>query len=315
MSETISKEERARGYQRCTRELEEACPAFRAFNRRLWKSPGYAASPAGFAQCLMRAAFEIPRDKGGGFVPSAERAVDIADISEALYILERLYGFPFCVVSKSLMDTLMHTDLPESFSTEEMELGLPAMTFLLPFGQLYRTHYKTGDLVEVNVLSILDLSHPSVQQNNLMRFADPTAGRALAFVSQSVSGIGLNLTSCPSSELGALRDYVAAKGSSAPLELGLKLLHFFCTKKDTYLTEETFVKRTKGTGGREVWNARVLGANYNTKFSSAASGEPTGIHQRLHIRRGHYKLQPFGEGRNQRRRILIDPYWAGGKNE
>jgi hypothetical protein len=92
----------------------------------------------------MRAAFEIPRDKGGGFVPSAERAVDIADISEALYILERLYGFPFCVVSKSLMDTLMHTDLPESFSTEEMELGLPAMTFLLPFGQLYRTHYKTG---------------------------------------------------------------------------------------------------------------------------------------------------------------------------
>ena len=83
-------------------------------------------------------------------------------------------------------------------------------------------------------------------------------------------------------------------------------------------TPDGKVKTLKAKGKKppkEVWNPRFLGSSYVIKGArpSTLKGE-SGIHQRAHLRRGHYKQQPYGPGRSLRRQVLIDPYWAGGKD-
>ncbi|NEO02214.1 MAG: hypothetical protein F6K50_44695, partial [Moorea sp. SIO3I7] len=50
----------------------------------------------------------------------------------------------------------------------------------------------------------------------------------------------------------------------------------------------------------------IIGAGYKLQKKSDASGSKT-----AHFRRGHYRNQPYGEGRSQRKLIWIEPVWVG----
>ncbi|MCT7958864.1 hypothetical protein [Laspinema palackyanum] len=54
---------------------------------------------------------------------------------------------------------------------------------------------------------------------------------------------------------------------------------------------------------------RMLGKHYQNP--SLKSHTPTGIKQRTHVRKGHWKEIPCGPGKQQRKKIWIQPYWVG----
>ncbi|AOX04734.1 hypothetical protein BJP34_35740 (plasmid) [Moorena producens PAL-8-15-08-1] len=50
----------------------------------------------------------------------------------------------------------------------------------------------------------------------------------------------------------------------------------------------------------------IIGANYKLQKKTE-----TGTSKAAHFRRGHYRNQPYGEGRSQRKLIWIEPVWVG----
>lgn len=73
--------------------------------------------------------------------------------------------------------------------------------------------------------------------------------------------------------------------------------------------------RPAKNGKAAIVRPPVLGLGYKIQGGvSVQSGEPDKHHpkMRLHWRRGHYRDQPCGKGRNHRKIIWIEPYIAGG---
>lgn len=54
---------------------------------------------------------------------------------------------------------------------------------------------------------------------------------------------------------------------------------------------------------------RMLGKSYERKYQSVGTG--SGIKQRSHVRRGHWREVACGTGRKQRKLKWIQPYWVG----
>lgn len=62
--------------------------------------------------------------------------------------------------------------------------------------------------------------------------------------------------------------------------------------------------------GRPIWTPNVVGRGY--RHRSEPSGDSSGGTVRMHWRRGHYRQQPFGEGRRDHKIIWIEPTLIGG---
>lgn len=63
----------------------------------------------------------------------------------------------------------------------------------------------------------------------------------------------------------------------------------------------------------EIWEPNIIGRKYRIKTDG--SGDGTGSSKRMHWRRGHYRLQPFGPGRSETKTIWLEPMLVGLKNE
>lgn len=73
------------------------------------------------------------------------------------------------------------------------------------------------------------------------------------------------------------------------------------------------VPAKKDRPAREFWSPNVIGANYRPRVVPGAPGGGTGIKQREHWRRGHWKNQPYGPNHSLRRPKWIEPYWVSGE--
>ncbi len=62
-----------------------------------------------------------------------------------------------------------------------------------------------------------------------------------------------------------------------------------------------------GKQPREFWSPNYIGANYRVVRSHEAAAAGSGTSPRMHWRRGHWRHQPCGPQRNQRRDIWIEP--------
>lgn len=67
--------------------------------------------------------------------------------------------------------------------------------------------------------------------------------------------------------------------------------------------------------GLPVWTPNVVGRDYRVRSESdGAHPHPDGhARKRLHWRRGHFRLQPFGPGRTDRKIIWMEPVLVGGE--
>ncbi|HYE75794.1 MAG TPA: hypothetical protein VEF04_20795, partial [Blastocatellia bacterium] len=61
---------------------------------------------------------------------------------------------------------------------------------------------------------------------------------------------------------------------------------------------------------REIWTPNILGSGYRIKGASEQKGG-THASPRLHWRRGHYRIQRFGAGLTETKRIWIEPVLVG----
>jgi hypothetical protein len=77
-----------------------------------------------------------------------------------------------------------------------------------------------------------------------------------------------------------------------------------------YLTNVVPAKKDKPR--KEFWSPNVIGRNYRLPRQ-----EPVGTHSspRLHWRRGHFRQQPYGLGRKERKQIWLEPTLVGAETE
>lgn len=66
------------------------------------------------------------------------------------------------------------------------------------------------------------------------------------------------------------------------------------------------VPAKKNKPAREFWSPNVIGRDYQTK-QAHVGGTGTHASPRMHFRRGHFRAQPVGPGRLERRQIWIEP--------
>lgn len=81
------------------------------------------------------------------------------------------------------------------------------------------------------------------------------------------------------------------------------------------ITREKFTHAVKDKRGvrREWWSPNIIGEHYRSPKQSPGTG--THASPRLHWRRGHFRNQPFGPGRSERKQIWLEPVMVGVETE
>lgn len=282
-------------------------PAFARFQSRIYNLPSYSPPMPSFLNWLAsswNSALGIEEEvvhlgPGGPRDEDATRACRGA-VVDAL----AEFDFPFYLISPSLAEAINHTDPPDGCSREDLRMGFPAMCFFLPPDTL-----STPSGEDVRYLIVMDMSIPGL--SNAKDFV-----LMVGFSIFGQDGTGEDFVGfCHKDHLNDRED--EGEEWHAAFILVFKILNFLNHRGCQ--DEGGFVKKAKAKRGespREVWEPRILGANYVMKRSShRGDGDGTGKGVKLHVRRGHYREQPYGEGRLKRRRVWIEPMWVGGDKE
>lgn len=66
-------------------------------------------------------------------------------------------------------------------------------------------------------------------------------------------------------------------------------------------------KGKKSKRGLEFWHPNIIGRSYRIVGASTATSAGSGITHRMHWRRGHWRNQGYGTGRQQHRNVWIEP--------
>ena len=225
---------------------------------------------------------------------------------------------PTFFVYPALLRSATHTDAPDNFVFSELLWPFPALRFMLPRGGVVSP--VDGDLLDLCV--------------TVMPKANDTA---VVFASHSVSGMEFAslLRAPPTDTLSSMVDdsgtphycFDDAGGAHSladndavflrslrDLTFRLMLMMQFCSEqvRGEQLLRAANTNPRKPTNA--LWSPNEFGRDYVLKTEAGATAEEalrTGRHPREHWRRGHWRKQPHGVGRQQVKRILIDPVYVG----
>lgn len=226
--------------------------------------------------------------------------------------------FPFYVVTPTLWESLTHTDVTPEFDVFSFNPGLPVIDFIVPYiagnefcEQVYLLRYTRLEQSHIEAYA----AYEHVDAHGL---ADALG--VDIYVGMEVIRRDKDLTPTGTGALSGKRDStVRAMQEDAAdnpilqqaIAYTFQMAHLLTERKDLESKSTTTRKATRHKN--ETRTPRFLGQNYRILGGpSKSAGVSTGIHQRLHMRRGHYRSQPFGEGRLKRKTIWIEPCWAGG---
>jgi len=242
-------------------------------------------------------------------------------------------GHPFYTVAPSLWEALQSTDLTDEFDMLSFNPGLPVIEFILPKKEGLRQDSVFDDIYS---LRFIRLTNEDAERH---RSSDIKAVLKDGEVYFSVEIFPTDLDSLP---LG-IAWVVDAEADGAEASIGnwmdnlellntpleeqeripapavraaVQLAHLLCARKE--LASKGSTQRPAKRGKKEIRTPRVLGESYGIVRKAASvghSGTGEGSPKALHIRRGHYRLQPYGEGRLKRKTIWIEPHWAGGNDK
>ena len=289
---------------------------------RIYESVSSFASPKRVAYDLATIFWDhtaFMRQKPGA--PAAQQ-LDPAIIGSASYHATRLTRLrvPMFFVERDLLAALTKTTPPEVIDWKAMQLPFDAAAFIFPTNAL--SVPGVGDIEFVwysRALKEQPLTIPSDVPHDISL---PTS----QFYIRTVPANGtdeapaiifqINNDTDPTIDLSKSLDDVGVLDASSPFSdserkvaaiisgLVFNLILAVDARPELLTHGSTKGKRSKK--GSEFWHPNIIGKAY--RIAGAGGGEGgSGITQRMHWRRGHWRSQAHGSGYTQRKNIWIEP--------
>lgn len=192
--------------------------------------------------------------------------------------LQVQYGSPIFFITQPLLDAAANTELPEFIDWSSLHVPFPAGTFILPL--------KSG-------------------------YTDPTGSYEVAILDyalyQTHDAPQLLLTMLDANSLGYSVWFEGNDGHSKRFRDAC--LRVFFTILFAMAARPEYVESGRRLGthkksGADIWSPNIVGRKYATKRSDEVG---THASPKMHWRRGHFRYQPYGSGREQRKVIWIEP--------
>jgi len=239
---------------------------------------------------------------------------------------------PVHFVGEELARSLAATRLPSAMGLSEIKWPSPLMVFVLP------NTFTQEELGTPNYVLSISLLNAGLYPGNLMRGQPRKLALPMAKIQQDAVLVnifdptqqaGCNffqvrpLTSMASGfadpdfkdalmEMNLAREARDEEVTHRGSALALKLL-LASAWVPGIVSGGGMPHRAKGRPNPSSWEPKWIGKAYRIpkKSSSTESSAQPQFHLRFHLREGHWRDQPHGMGRKERKRIWIEPYFAG----
>jgi hypothetical protein len=314
-------------------ELESKRPvAAKLIRPRRYYVPGGYASPRTASFFLHSVLLELEKLQGDDAMVFNENDALTGTLRLGTALLIR-NGVPTYFVSREIMRSVLNTDPPENFQGSEIVWPVESMLLMLPEGLL-----KTPSGGDCNFLVVgrippnepIEIPSLSIACN---LNAEKGCGSVFCFTgSVNEPGFPTYATWIPESnvidwemnsanwdptildEKGVKYDGSVHDGEFAAFCLAVAINIILFMNAGPELVE----KETLGTAKRnrkpgiapedQMWNPNFFGKHYVIQHEH--TGESVGGTVRPHLRRGHWRSQPFGPNSSLRKRIRIDCVWV-----
>lgn len=316
--------------------MDEAFPdIMKAFYPRVYENTGRYPSPRACAAALVNIIAETLR-YGYGRIATAYRLA----MPGLAYLRER--RMPMFFLAPDLMEAVLRTDFDDDIDWTKVELPYETGILMLPKGAL--VHPEDGEMAMLLWSRIHQGEHappwPGIPSSIFPHDAFVILGLCMDKCMWYDSILTANVR--PVMRLNNL--FYRDSGQPAPKIVKSNFLDSDLTEKDSEFVEKMGVilfgtllamnarpllvehgkllKHVgKGEKAREFWSPNVIGARYKFKrevprvvdgqFVHAQREHGTHASPRMHWRRGHYRNQPVGHGRKERKTIWIEPCLIG----
>lgn len=311
----------------------------KAFYPRVYENTGRYASPRSCAAMIANVVAEMLR-YGYHKAATAYRLL----MPGLSYLCER--RMPMFFLAPDLLEAVLRTDFDDDINWTELSLPYESGILILPKGAL--VHPEDGEVSMLIWARVAKGDHPSpwpgiprpVLPNDCFIILGACPEKMIWYDSILTANVRpvMRLHNLFYRESG---QPVPAVGKSSYLDSDLseKDAEFLekmgvvvfgtilaMNARPTLVEHGKLVKRVgKGDKAREFWSPNVIGARYKFKrevarvvegrFVTAQREHGTHASPRLHWRRGHYRNQPVGTGRKERKTIWIEPCLIGAELE
>jgi hypothetical protein len=221
---------------------------------------------------------------------SLAKARGYGDKHEALKTAAELqvrFDCPLFFVSQGLLDAAAKTELPESIDWASLRLPFPAGAFVLPV--------RSGCFDATGTFEVAALEWSVYQEEG--------GKTKLLLTTLSANSAGYSVWFDDDADH-------SKQFQHACLRVLFTIL-FAMAARPEYI-ERGHKMGTHKKSGSEIWRPNLIGRKYATRIDPNAE---TGTHAspRMHWRRGHFRYQPFGIGRTERKVIWIEPMLIAAK--
>lgn len=237
------------------------------------------------------------------------RETEVLGDAVHLWARDRCHTF---FIGDQMMDSLMETDIHGEFSLLETKWPMESFGAVFPYAvPVDLERMSNGQVTGEEIIGMV-MACPRESSETIT--IDSTSSNRLGWGEPEVV-----VTLDPGVPTLTLftKDRAAIVPDADKLEGPLKaflftLLHVWVEKPELIERGHRLGQKvSRKPGGTPAWSPNYIGRTYVTPERHEGSGEDD---TRWRVRRkvrGHFKWQPYGEGRKLRKRIFIEPYWAG----
>lgn len=239
------------------------------------------------------------------------------------------FGVPIYYINSDLFHAINNTNLPDDFSLEQIKIPMPNMTVMIPLNRLF--YPAPQDYRSVGAISISNLS-PNTKIKGLLKSdevlfwpheegalcigtigSDPKPTLEMREGTEIIYTRGLKEKFKDTYDLGKVF-YAVEEPTPSTTEFNLVIDLFVC-KFLLYLNaypekiqkghQLSSLRKTsrRSMAQSNIWTPNWINKDYRlTRINNGTHASP-----RMHWRRGHYRNQRIGEGRNLSKITWIEP--------
>jgi hypothetical protein len=311
--------------------LQQLITFLRKHHRPLWnrlqtkhyEAPGFQSSEV-VAASLGLAIIHAEENFKSYFAAST-----VFNVMASAKVLDQ-YDYPMFFVDKKLVSALLRTDPPTELTWANLKMPFPGMIFMLP--SAVEVQRKPGPVPFVGVC-VLRAGEPhqfpgyvrtvvcEKKEGVCVFWANAPEASDLVIadiVLQTSEHLKLNPESVRQTA-EEIREGVGLENeglevdsefTSAMVSLAAKLILVMHARPEL-VEKAQYIRRTLKNGGAQIWSPNFIGRNYAYSKKSDGTSVPfdkTGKAAEIRFRRGHYRHQPYGPGRQEYKTIWIEPF-------
>jgi hypothetical protein len=237
------------------------------------------------------------------------------------HVLEK-YQIPFFFISPKLLDAVTQTDLDFSVDWKVVGFPYPGFNFVLPKNSNFEIRGQQITVCCIIKVTIEDYKTAAEQYGVIIENIQDAPIEVLQLRFETHSGeffLKTLIDSFDPNHIHCAAENLHKKLTDDDRHKLNKLVGIIFNILFVMSARPEYVERGNRVGTHkksqtQIWTPNVIGARYQTKTTKSQKSE-NGTFTRLHWRRGHWRLQRYGIGLVESKRIWIEPVLVGGKNE